>query len=68
MANLGAEMAKSFSSALAVIVLKVMISSAFRLAMAYIEGLDGQEWWQQPELVKNIATELKEFTGITVPT
>ncbi|MBT7186616.1 phosphotransferase [Candidatus Bathyarchaeota archaeon] len=41
---------------------------AFRLAMAYIEGLDGQEWWQQPELVKNIATELKEFTGITVPT
>jgi len=41
---------------------------AFRLAMAYIEGLDGQEWWRQPELVNNIATELKEFTGITIPT
>jgi aminoglycoside phosphotransferase (APT) family kinase protein len=41
---------------------------AFRLTMAYIEGLDGQEWWQQPEIVKNIATELKEFTGITVHT
>lgn len=41
---------------------------AFRLAMAYIEGLDGQEWWQQPEIVKNITAELKEFTGVTVPT
>lgn len=41
---------------------------AFRLAMAYIEGLDGQEWWQQPEIVKNIVTELKGFTGITVHT
>jgi aminoglycoside phosphotransferase (APT) family kinase protein len=41
---------------------------AFRLAMAYIEGLDGQEWWQQPQIVKNIATELKEFTGVTVTT
>ena len=41
---------------------------AFRLAMAYIEGLDGQEWWQQPQIVKNIAAELKEFTGVTVPT
>ena len=41
---------------------------AFRLAMAYIEGLDGQEWWQQPEIVKNIAAELKVFTGVTVTT
>jgi hypothetical protein len=39
---------------------------AFRLAMALLEGLDGQEWWTQPEIVRTIVNELKERTGITV--
>jgi len=38
----------------------------FRLAMALLEGLDGQEWWTQPKIVNTIRSEIKERTGITV--
>jgi aminoglycoside phosphotransferase (APT) family kinase protein len=40
----------------------------FRLAMALLEGRDGQAHWTQPEIVKTIENELKERTGITVET
>jgi aminoglycoside phosphotransferase (APT) family kinase protein len=39
----------------------------FRLAMALLEGLDGQEWWTQPKIVNTIRSELKERTGVSVP-
>jgi aminoglycoside phosphotransferase (APT) family kinase protein len=38
----------------------------FRLAMALVEGLDGQEWWTQPHIVQNILSEIEERTGIKV--
>jgi aminoglycoside phosphotransferase (APT) family kinase protein len=38
----------------------------FRLAMALLEGLDGQEYWTKPEIVNTIVNELKEMTGISV--
>jgi hypothetical protein len=37
------------------------------LAMALLEGLDGQEWWTQPKIVNTIRSELKERTGVSVP-
>lgn len=36
----------------------------FRLAMALLEGKDGQVFWTQPEIVANILGELKDRTGI----
>lgn len=36
----------------------------FRLAMALLEGKDGQMFWTQPDIVNNIKGELKERTGI----
>jgi hypothetical protein len=45
---------------------KVEYFIAFRLAMALLEGMDGQEWWAQPEIVRTIVNELKERTGIKV--
>jgi aminoglycoside phosphotransferase (APT) family kinase protein len=38
----------------------------FRLAMALIEGLDGQEFWTHPEIVNNIVDEIYSRTGITL--
>jgi aminoglycoside phosphotransferase (APT) family kinase protein len=38
----------------------------FRLAMALVEGLDGQEWWTQPYIVQNILNEVESRTGINV--
>ncbi len=37
----------------------------FRLAMALLEGKDGQEWWKQPALIKNMVEEIEARTGIT---
>jgi aminoglycoside phosphotransferase (APT) family kinase protein len=38
----------------------------FRLAMALLEGLDGQTHWTQPQIVNTILSELKDRTGISV--
>jgi len=38
----------------------------FRLTMALLEGMDGQGWWTQPDIVNTIRNELKEMTGITI--
>ena len=38
----------------------------FRLAMALVEGLDGQEWWTQPYIIQNILSEVEKRTGISV--
>lgn len=39
---------------------------SFRLAQALVEGLDGQAVWARSEFVKNMVSELKERTGVTV--
>lgn len=38
----------------------------FRLAMALLEGLDGQAHWTQPKIVNTIIDELKQRTGIKI--
>lgn len=38
----------------------------FRLAMALLEGKDGQVFWTQPKIVNAIVNELKERTGLIV--
>ena len=38
----------------------------FRLAMALLEGRDGQAHWTQPKIVNTILSELRGRTGISV--